>query len=351
MNPSEEDSLGESQENFQKTVISYSRNVFLPVTNICRNNCSYCSFRRESEDGAWFLSEEEALDLAGKGKESDCSEALITLGERPETQEKAKKRLEEMGHEDTVEYLESLCKKVLELGLLPHTNAGLLNEEELQRLKRYNASMGLMLECAAEVSAHRESPGKDPEIRLEMIESAGKLQIPFTTGILVGIGENWRDRVQSLLEIRKLQEKYGHIQEVIIQPFTPKSGTPMENASPPTHSEILSTLVTAKNVMPDMNIQIPPNLTSEFSDFLHLGVNDFGGISSVTPDFINPENPWPEIAELKSKVNKAGCEIRERLPIYPKFTRKPDFMSEEIEPVVEELSGKNGYRDSTLGKT
>lgn len=290
------------------------------------------------------MAPEEALELAKRGKKAGCSEALITLGERPEVHDVMKEKLEGWNYSNTVDYLADLSEQILNFGLLPHINPGILDKDELSRLRRWNASMGLMLECATELPAHGESPGKDPKLRLEMIEEAGELKIPFTTGILVGIGESWNDRIESLLKIKELHQKYGHIQEVIVQPFIPKKGTPMENEPAPDHLEILNTLSIAERVMPDTSIQVPPNLTHKLIDFLRAGVDDLGGISITTPDFINPEKPWPNIAELKSRVENAGFELRERLPIYPEFARDSDFMSPEVKEVVGNLSDREGFR-------
>jgi FO synthase subunit 1 len=320
------------------------------------------------------MSSEDVLELAKRAKAAGCSEALLTLGERPEVHAEARKKLERLGHESTANYLEDLCKQILELGLLPHTNAGLLSERELRRLQRYNASMGLMLECAVELPVHRNSPGKDPKLRLKVIEAAGKLRIPFTTGLLVGIGESFDDRVRSLLAIQKLHERYGHIQEVIIQPFEPKPNTPMANCIGPSESELLATVAVARLLMPEMNLQVPPNLlgrnggvmgpkgiTVELCNweviqhgsckfekiieaFLQAGANDFGGISSLTPDFINPEHLWPRIAELRAAIRRAGFVPRERLPLYPRYAMDKRFMSREVRERVLELADEDGYR-------
>lgn len=337
--------------------ISYSRNVFLPVTNLCRNSCSYCGFRRDPSDGAWFMSPEEVISLAERAKTANCLEALLTLGEQPEVHAEAKEKLKALGYENTVDYLEDLCKQILELGLLPHTNAGLLDGWELGRLRRYNASMGLMLECAAELPAHARSPGKDPKLRLRMIERAGKLKIPFTTGLLIGIGESPEDRVRSLLELRNLHERYGHIQEIIIQPFEPKPGTPMGGCPRPSGSELLATVALARSLMPEMNLQVPPNLVGCNRGFtvqqgcytlleacLLAGANDLGGLSSLTPDFINPDNPWPSVAELRATIKHAGFVPRERLPVYPRYAKDPKFMSKEVRKLVRELADEDGYR-------
>ncbi|MBS3815303.1 MAG: 7,8-didemethyl-8-hydroxy-5-deazariboflavin synthase subunit CofG [Hadesarchaea archaeon] len=325
--------------------VSYSKNVFLPITNICRNNCSYCGFRKEPGEESWFMSPEQVLELAEKGKNSGCSEALITLGEKPEECPEAREELEEFGYDSTVDYLEEMCKEILDIGLLPHTNPGVLDKKEIKRLGRYSASMGLMLECVNELPVHRNSPGKDPDLRLENLEIAGELKVPFTTGILIGVGESWSDRIQSLLKLRYLQEEYNHIQEIIIQPFKPKSGTLMENASPPTRSEMSAIVMNARRMMPDMNIQVPPNLTPELLDYLEMGANDLGGISTLTPDFINPEHPWPKIKNLRNKLGSKGFKLKERLPIYPNFVKNEEFMSPEVKEVVKELSNENGYRE------
>jgi FO synthase subunit 1 len=325
-------------------IVSYSRNVFLPVTNLCGNSCDYCGFRREPEKGAWFMLPEDVLWLAEKAKRMGCSEALITLGERPEVHREARERLDELGFGSMVEYIEYLCRKILEIGLLPHTNAGLLRWGELKQLRRYNGSMGLMLECIADLPAHRRSPGKNPMHRLQVIEAAGKLRIPFTTGLLVGIGESHEDRVKSLLAIRELHKRYGHIQEVIIQPFEPKPGTPMANYPRPAPSELLATVSAARSLLPDIGIQVPPNLVPDFSSFLHAGANDLGGISPLTPDFINPEHPWPSIAELRASIRRAGFIPRERLPIYPRYVKDERFMSKEVGKVVREVADEEGYR-------
>ena len=301
------------------------------------------------------MSPKEVIKLTKQAKATGCSEALLTLGERPEVHAEAREKLEKFGYENTIDYIEDLCERILELGLLPHTNAGLLKERELRRLRHFNASMGLMLECAAELPVHRDSPGKDPKLRLEVIEVAGKLRIPFTTGLLIGVGESPEDRANSLLAIRELHERYGHIQEFIIQPFVPKPNTPMANCAGPSETELLATVTMARSLMPEMNIQVPPNLLGvvqresygfkkAVKAFLLAGANDFGGISSLTPDFINPEDPWPSVAELRAAIGRAGFVPRERLPIYPRYARNERFMSREVRERVLEFADEDGYR-------
>jgi FO synthase subunit 1 len=204
--------------------------------------------------------------------------------------------------------------------------------------------MGLMLECATELPAHRNSPGKDPGLRLKVIKTAGKLRIPFTTGLLMGIGETSEDRVRSLLDIQNLHKRYGHIQEIIIQPFDPKPNTPMANCPGPSEAELSSTVAMARSLMPEMNIQVPPNLVSNVEHFLLAGANDLGGISSVTPDFINPEKPWPTIKKIKAAIKNSGFLPRERLPIYPRYVLDKNFMSKEVYERVCRLAGADGYR-------
>lgn len=346
-----------------KNEISYSRNVFIPLTNMCRNRCSYCGFRREPGNGSWFLSPRDAIELAKRGKETGCSEALITLGELPEVHAEARAKLKSFGYGSTVDYIIEMCKEILGLGLLPHTNVGTLKLSELLFLRRYNASMGLMLENAVELSAHENSPGKKPELRIKTIEAAGELKIPFTTGILVGIGERFDDLIQSILTIRDVHERYGHIQEIIIQPFDPKSGTQMASCPRPDWSEFLGIVSFARSVMPEISIQVPPNLLSrdgnpaqpgskEFenavADAILAGANDFGGVSSVTPDFINAESPWPSVEQLRLAIEHAGFIPRERLPIYPSFVKEEVFMSREVRERVHDLADAEGYRAETF---
>lgn len=306
---------------------TFSRNVFIPVTDLCRNACGYCSFRR-GPDSARVIPRSEALRLMERAQSAGCSEALFSMGDRP--WEVRGDRLE------LLEYLVELCELALERGLLPHTNAGILTSEELELLAQYNASMGLMLESTAHLKIHEKSPGKRPEVRIRTISDAGALRIPFTTGILVGIGESLADRIRSLEVIAELHRKYGHIQEVIIQPLDPKPGTGSEGMQPPPISDMVELVSIARRILPrEVSIQVPPNLVDPVP-LLVAGADDLGGISPVTPDWINPERRWPEIHEL-------GVVLKERLPVYPRYV-KLGWYGSRTKDLVKRLADESGLR-------
>src|SRR5580700_8781220 len=316
---------------FKPPVISYSRKVFLPLTNLCRDYCGYCTFRRDpGEAGAHTMTPDEVMKVVRAGERMGCTEALFSLGDKPELLfPEMRETLRRRGYKSTLHYLEAMCEKVLrESSLLPHPNPGLMSAEWLERLSRVSPSMGLMLETTslrllAKNAAHDNAPDKDPAKRLRVIEDAGRQKIPFTTGILIGIGETLEERVDSLIAIRTLHEKYGHIQEVIVQNFRAKSSTPMAHWPEPGRSDMLRTLAVARLLMPTMNIQAPPNLSDpHYADLLDAGINDWGGISPVTPDFINPEKPWPHLEELQRRTEAEGFELRQRLPVYPEFAKQ-----------------------------
>ncbi|MEM0499234.1 MAG: 7,8-didemethyl-8-hydroxy-5-deazariboflavin synthase subunit CofG [Methanothrix sp.] len=309
---------------------TFSRNVFIPVTDLCRNACGYCSFRRDP-DRARVISRGEALWLMDRAQRAGCSEALFTMGDRP--WEVRGDRME------LLEYIVELCELALERGLLPHTNAGILTREELELLAPYNASMGLMLESTAHLKVHERSPGKRPEVRIRTISDAGALRIPFTTGILVGIGEGPEDRIRSLEAIAELHRRYGHIQEVIIQPLDPKPGTESEGMQPPSIGYMAELVSIARRVLqPEISIQVPPNLVDPVP-LLRAGADDLGGISPVTPDWINPERRWPEIDELK------GIVLVERLPVYPRYVRL-GWYGKRTEDLIRRLADESGLRKS-----
>ncbi|MCX9015332.1 MAG: 7,8-didemethyl-8-hydroxy-5-deazariboflavin synthase subunit CofG [Candidatus Methanoperedens sp.] len=325
--------------------VTFSRNVFIPLTNICRNRCAYCGFRREMEHPeAALLTTAEVETILSKGAHAGCTEALFTFGERPEEVPGFKARLSELGYETIIDHLVELCKLSISKGLLPHCNPGVIGKDELEKLKPYNASMGLMLETTALVEAHRGCAGKDPKARLETIENAGKSRIPFTTGILIGIGETHEDRVRSIEAITRLHEKYGHIQEVIVQNFAPKPGTGMASYPAPGIAEIKKTVTMARELLPpDVAVQVPPNLINP-KELVKCGASDLGGISPVTIDYINPEEAWPGIPQLREM---AGVPLRERLPIYPGFVREKRY-SKELAPLINKYSDPEGFRKPYL---
>ncbi len=323
--------------------ITFSKNIFIPVTNVCRNACDYCGFRARSFEDAYIIGMKEFLALV-KSK-GTATEALFTAGEKPALANLSsyfKKNMLNSGYSSLLEYTKELCKLAIKHELLPHCNLGVLSEDELKELREVNASMGLMLETtAAELEAHEESPGKIPKERMKTIAEAGKLEIPFTTGLLIGIGEEKEDCIRSLGAIKSLHDKYGHIQEVIIQPFIPKPFTPMWNKKPPSFAELKEVVRAAREILPEaVAIQVPPNLTSPL-ELIELGASDLGGISEKTIDYINPESPWPKEEDLRKMV--APFELRERLPIYPGFVKK-GWYSEEIRPLIEKYADEEGFR-------
>ncbi len=317
---------------FKREYITYSKNVFIPLCKWCINRCGYCIFR---EENAKLMKPEEVKEIVLKGEKFGCREALFTFGERVDKNEKIREELKKMGYNNIIEYLYDLEDWVLSnTSLLPHTNCGILEYEELKMLKEVNASMGLMLENASDrlmnTIAHKNSPGKLPKLRIEMIENAGKLKIPFTTGLLIGIGETDEEIVDSLFTIKKIHEKYGHIQEVIIQNFRTKKGIPMENFREPSPLKMLKVIILAKLILEDISIQIPPNLNRETGQlFLLAGVDDWGGVSPLTKDYVNPEAEWPEIEELKRWTEEAGLKLKLRLPVYDKYISR-EWLSEKV---------------------
>lgn len=320
-------------------VVTYSRKVFLPVTNLCRDRCTYCTFRKSPGDpGARTMRPDDIADTLDRGRAQGCKEALMCLGDRPETAFRTyRDELAGLGHRTTVEYVRRACEMALERGLLPHTNMGVLTRDEMELLRGVNASLGLMLETTSERlrgpgMPHHRAPDKSPAVRLRMIREAGELRIPFTTGILIGIGETWDERIDSLLAIRDLHDRYGHIQEVIVQNYAPKPELPRAPASGPGDLAVATTVAAARCILgPSMSIQVPPNLNpGATARLLEAGINDFGGISPVTRDHINPEAPWPHVEALAAECRDAGFSLRERLAIYPRYLEQPGFLAEDL---------------------
>jgi FO synthase len=309
--------------------ISYSRKVFIPLTQLCRDVCHYCTFAHPPKRGQRaYLSPDEILAIARAGAEAGCHEALFTLGDKPELRYKvARQELAEMGYASTIAYLAAMAELVFkETGLLPHANPGVMTAEDITRLRRVTVSQGIMLESASERLSerggpHYGSPDKRPAVRLETIRLAGELQVPFTSGILIGIGETRAERIESLLALRTLHQRYGHIQEIIIQNFRAKPDTRMANAPEPDLDELLWTLAVARILFgPAMNIQAPPNLSpGTYRQLIKAGLNDWGGVSPVTPDHVNPEAKWPHLQELEQETAAAGKFLLERLAIYPDY--------------------------------
>jgi FO synthase len=315
-------------------VISYSRKVFIPLTRLCRDVCGYCTFATTPRHaGAAYLSPDEVLAIARAGRAAGCREALFTLGDKPELRyAAARTALRKLGHASTVDYLAAMCELVLaETGLLPHVNAGIMSEQEIAALRRVSVSQGIMLETVSPRlgepgGPHFGSPDKDPHVRLAMIEAAGRQRVPFTSGILIGIGETRHERIASLLALRDAHARHGHLQEIIVQNFRAKPGTRMAGCAEPPLDDLQWTAAVARLILgPEMNIQVPPNLSyAEFPRLAATGINDWGGISPVTADHVNPEAPWPQIATLARATAAAGYTLVRRLAVYPEYAMQPE---------------------------
>jgi FO synthase len=334
------------------STITFSKKVFIPLTTLCRDYCGYCTFRKDpGQPGAHFMTPDEVLALAEQGRRAGCKEALFSLGDQPERIfPEAREFLRQQGFARTLDYLAAMCELVLEhTGLLPHANPGVMDGAALERLKNSNASVGLMLETVSVrlmrgKLPHAKAPDKVPALRLRTMEEAGKLSMAFTTGILIGIGETMEERIDSLFAIRALHEKYGHIQEVIVQNFRAKPDIPMANHPELSLDDMLRTIAIARLILgPHMNIKAPPNLSyADFPRLLDAGINDWGGISPVTRDFINPEAAWPQISKLDAETSARGFTLRERLALYPEFIRRDEFASSAIRKRLDVLAGTDG---------
>ncbi len=349
---------GALRDRAHRNVITYSRKVFIPLTHLCRDVCHYCTFAKTPRHiGQPYMSVEQVLAVAREGARNGCNEALFTLGEKPELRyNAAREALAELGFASTLEYVAHVAKIVFEeTGLLPHINAGNMTAEEVAFLRPVSASMGIMLESTSprlceKGMPHYGSPDKDPAVRLETIALAGQAQVPFTSGILIGIGETRRERVESLLALRELHQRYGHLQEVIIQNFRAKPGTKMVNAPEPDLDELLWTIAVARILFgATMNIQAPPNLSDAgaLPQLVAAGINDWGGVSPVTPDFVNPEAPWPHLKRLAEETYNAGKHLDERLTIYPAFAQRPEtWLDPALHSAVLRLVDAEGFARS-----
>ena len=336
--------------------ISFSPKVFLPLTRLCRDRCGYCAFRQDPNDGsAPYMTPDQVLDVVRRGEELGCREALFVLGDRPElSYPRARRWLRQHRYDSTIEYLYDMCSLVLEeTRLFPHSNPGILSRRELEALKQVNASMGLMLESASRRLSepggpHYRNPTKDPRLRLRVLQDAGELKIPFTTGLLVGIGETFQERIDSLHKLRRLQSRYGHLQEFIIQNFAPKTGTPMEAEPGATGRQMMETISHARLILGgSANLQAPPNLSSanlHYLNYLDAGINDWGGISPLTVDFVNPEAPWPRIADLARQTESRGFQLKARFPVYPEYIRGPSpFLPSSLRSRLRSEADPDGY--------
>lgn len=312
----------------ENNYVTYSKNVFVPLTKMCRNDCGYCAFKQSPDDpnAIILMEKEEVLSALKEAEKYGCKEALFTIGEDADTEPAVKAKLDKLGYKNMIDYIYDICKMTVEeTDLFPHTNAGNFSYEDMKKLKEYNISMGLMLENSSDrlmnTIAHEKSPGKHPKLRIETIENAGKLNIAYTTGILIGIGETKEEIADSLLQIKEFCDKFGHIQEVIIQNFTVSPGIQMENHEEPSLLEMIRTVAAAQLLFDDdVSVQVPPNLNYETSQiFLLCGTDDWGGVSPLSEDFINPSSPWPTLDKLEKLTNDAGYELKERLAIYKKY--------------------------------
>lgn len=335
------------REKFKKNTVTFSKKAFFNIVNLCKDTCSYCTYKSEpGEEKLSLMSKQQILELLQLAKKYRCVETLFVTGEQPEQKyQEARDWLKENGFKTTAEYLIHSSEMALELGLFPHTNAGNLNFEEMKELKKTNVSMGIMLENISERLTERGMPhhlaaSKRPKARMQVLGNSGKLGIPMTTGILVGIGETIEEVIDSILAIRELHRKYGNIQEIILQNFQPKSDTKMKN-EPSADEKYFKTIVAlSRIIMPEMNIQIPPNLSPKsYQSFLSVGINDWGGISPLTPDFVNPEFAWPEISKVDSDSKNAGFELKCRFPVYPEFV---SFISKELRDKMAVIENEEG---------
>ncbi|MFZ4515332.1 MAG: 5-amino-6-(D-ribitylamino)uracil--L-tyrosine 4-hydroxyphenyl transferase CofH [Acidimicrobiia bacterium] len=332
--------------------VTFSPKVFIPLTMLCRDKCGYCTFAQPpARLDAPYLTPEQVLDIARRGAAIGCHEALFTLGEQPEARyEVARTWLAEHRYQSTTEYLAAMCQLVIEeTGLLPHANAGALSRDELALLRTVSASQGMMVESLnPDLAAHRGAPDKEPKRRLETLEWAGELRIPFTTGILVGIGESLADRVEALVAIADAHRRHGHIQEVIVQNFLPKLGTGMVNAPACPQDEFLQAIALARLILPpEIHVQAPPNLSDAFGVLIDAGIDDWGGVSPVTADHVNPERPWPSLDRLRSVTEATGATLAPRLTIYPEYARNAEgWLDPEMRfPVLDRMDAEGLGRD------
>lgn len=341
------DIIREVNLNRKSNNITYSRNIFLPLTHICQNNCGYCTFKETPDETENILmSSKDVCSIADKARKYNCTEALFTFGESADKNDIVLDRLHDYGYNSMVDYVYDLSYKLLEeYDILPHTNMGIITRSQLSKLSQVNASMGLMLESTnkklLKTIAHRNSPGKNPKKRLELITNAGKEKIPFTTGLLIGIGESKDDHIESLYKLRDIQDKYGHIQEIILQNFKAKDNIPMSDYPEPPITDLIKLTLISSLIFPDISIQIPPNLNDGLTSvFALMGADDFGGISPLTKDYVNPSDKWPKIIDLERQLKSINYNLVERLPVYNKYISR-EYLSQNVYNKVKEIKKRN----------
>jgi FO synthase len=330
-------------------IVTYSRKVFIPLTTLCRDTCTYCTFAKPPGAGGMYMEPEEVLAVARAGERAGCTEALLTLGDRPEDRwPQARQFLADHGYERTMDYVVAMARLVKEeTDLFPHANPGLMTEADMEQLRPWSVSVGLMLENSSPRlmepgMPHHDCPDKEPALRLATMAAAASARVPFTTGVLIGIGENPEEIVDSLFVLADAASA-GHIQEVIIQNFRAKADTPMRRNAEPLPVWIERIVALARWILgPEMNVQVPPNLTVRYESFLEAGVNDWGGVSPLTIDWVNPEQPWPHLRDLEERTGAAGFELRPRLPIYPEYI-DASWVDAGLMPKVREAVDQEGY--------
>ncbi|MFI5324115.1 MAG: 7,8-didemethyl-8-hydroxy-5-deazariboflavin synthase CofG, partial [Thermodesulfobacteriota bacterium] len=330
--------------------LSFSRNVFVPLTRLCRNRCGYCTFKYEPDEGPLLLMPEEVVEMAKNGARLGCTELLFVTGDKPEHLYPVyREALLKLGYSTTAEYLVSMGEAGLRERIFPHTNLGLATHDELRAFRESNPSMGLMLENISprllkKGQAHYACPDKVPRQRMKTMEIAGELRIPWTSGILVGIGETWEERIDSFYALKELSDGFGHIQEIIIQNFSPKPGIMMEKYPRPDFIDMLKIVAISRLIFGEkMNIQIPPNLNPDtYPLFIHAGINDLGGVSPLTIDYVNPEAPWPKLDRMKDVIEEMDFTLRERLPVYPEFI-DDKYINADLLALVTDSVDEQGY--------
>jgi len=335
--------------------ISFSKKAFFNIINLCRDTCSYCTYKAEPNNAKLSLMNKQTVkELAVLAKKYKCTEALFVTGERPEQKyPEAKKWLKDEGFTSTAEYLIHCSEMVLNEGVFPHTNAGNLTRNEMKELQKTNVSMGLMLENSSPRlretgMPHQDAPSKEPSARLNILKNSGELKIPMTTGILVGIGENMEECIQSILDIKEIHDKYGNIQEIILQNFHPKPKTSMSQHTTPEEDYFKTVVAVCRIIMPDANIQIPPNLSPEnYDEFLSAGINDWGGISPITSDYVNPEFSWPNIKNVEKKCNDLGFSFKARFPVYPEFI---SLVNKDLKQRISLIADEGNYVNESYWK-